>query len=179
MAFEKIAAHIDFIEKAFGENKSPRAIANELGEPTLWQTIRRYKIAVFDLNKEANEAWRQERAKSHDQRLEEGKAPIIDTLEVINLGKLRAKQLLGIELGSVYKTADGDERHLSWGSAAIYWQAGQKMICELSRAEAEVSGNDPESRKARAMEGMTDEELTSRINELITRRPNKSPVCSQ
>ena len=170
MAFEKIAAHIDFIEKAFGENKSPRAIASELGEPTLWQTIRRYKIAVFDLNKEANEAWRQERAKSHDQRLEEGKAPIINTLEVINLGKLRAKQLLGIELGSVYKTAEGDERKLSWGSAAIYWQAGQKMICELSRAEAEISGDDPESRKADALQSLSEVELDAKLIALIEKR---------
>lgn len=170
MAFEKLAAHLDFIEKAFGEKKSPRAIANELGEPTLWQTIRRYKIAVFDLNKEANEAWRQERAKSHDQRLEEGKAPIINTLEVINLGKLRAKQLLGVELGSVYKTADGDERHLSWGSAVIYWQAGQKMICELSKAEAEISGDDPESRKADAIQLLSDDDLDAKLTMLIQTR---------
>jgi hypothetical protein len=148
MAFESIAANIDFIEKALGEKKSPRAIAKELGNPGLYQTIRRYKIAVFDLNREADVAWRIERTKSHEQRIAEGKAQIVDTMEVLNLAKLRAKQLLSLELGDEYTTADGDLRKLSLASAAIYWQTGQKMMCELSRTEQELAGDDPSSRAA-------------------------------
>ncbi len=161
MAFEVLAPFIDIVEKGLTEKKTPRVIADELGQSGLYQTIRRYKIAVFDLNKEANAAWREERAKNHDQRLEEGKAEIINTLEVINLGKLRARQLLGLNLGDEYVTAEGENRKLSWGSAAIYWQAGQKMICGLSRAEAEIAGDDPESRKARALEDLSDVELNN------------------
>jgi hypothetical protein len=159
MAFEKLAPHIDFIEKALGEKKSPRAIANELGDPGLYTNIWRYKVAVFDLNKEASLAWKLERAKSHEQRLDEGKAEIVNTLEVINLGKLRAKQLLGLEIGSPYETAEGEPRSLSFGSAVIYWQAGQKMICDLSKAEMELGGDDPESRKADAMQDWADTRL--------------------
>ena len=166
MAFERLAAHIDFIEKSLANKMSPRAIAKELGEPGLYQTIQRYKTAVFDLNKEATAAWRQERAKSHEARLEEGKATIVDSLEVINLGKLRAKQLLALEHGQDYETAQGEERKLSWGSAVIYWQTGQKMICELSRAEAEIAGEDPESRKATAIESLSEAEIDARLIEL-------------
>jgi hypothetical protein len=167
MAFEKLASHIDFIEKALTEKKSPRAIANELGEPGLYSTIWRYKTAVFDLNKEASTAWREERAKSHEQRLAEGKAEIVNTLEVINLGKLRARQLLALEQGQEYETAQGEERILSWGSAQIFWQAGQKMICDLSKAEQELAGDDPESRKASAIESLSEAELDARLTKLI------------
>lgn len=159
MAFETLAPHIDFIEKALGEKKSPRAIAKELGDPGLYQSIRRYKIAVFDLAKEADAAWRVERAKSHEKRLEEGKAQIIDSLEVINLAKHRARQLLSLELGDEYETAEGEKRNLSLGSAAIYWPTGQRMICELSKTELELSGDDPESRKASALEDLSDAQL--------------------
>lgn len=166
MAFENISRHIDFIEQALNEKKSPRAIANELGEPGLYSTIWRYKKAVYDLNKEAGIAWKKERAKSYDERLEQGKAEIIDTLEVINLGKLRARQLLGLELGQEYETAEGEKRHLSLGSAAIYWPTGQRMICDLSKAEQELAGDDPESRKAQAIESLSDAELEKLITEL-------------
>lgn len=148
MAFEILAPHIDIIEAGLTSKKSPRAIARELGQPGLHETIRRYKIAVFDLNKEANEAWRRERAKTYEERLEQGKAPIVDSLEVINLGKLRARQLLGVELGEPYQTAEGIDRTVSYGVASIYWGQGARMICDLSKAEAEIAGDDPESRKA-------------------------------
>lgn len=174
MAFEKLAAHIDFIEECLKKKMSPRAIAKELGEPGLYQTIQRYKIAVFDLNKEANAAWKEERAKTHEARLEEGKAPIVDSLEVINLGKLRAKQLLGLELKQDYETAEGEKRKLSWGAAAIYWQAGQKMICELSRAEAEIAGDDPESRKADAIGKVAEIKIDDILADYYGTEPNKS-----
>jgi hypothetical protein len=166
MAFEILLPHIDIIEKGLKDGKSPRAIANEIGEPGLYSTIRRYKIAVFDINKEANFAWRQERAKNYDQRLEEGKAAIVDSLEVINLGKLRAKQLLSLELGQEYETAEGEPRTLSIGSASIHWQAGQRMICDLVRTEAEIAGDDPESRKANAIEGLHESDLRAILEAL-------------
>ena len=166
MAFEKLAPHIDFIEEGLSKKKSPRTIANELGEPGLYSTIWRYKTAVFDLNKEAGLAWKMERAKNHEQRLAEGKAEIIDTLEVLNLGKLRARQLLQLNLGDEYETAEGELRHLSLGSAAIYWPTGQKMICDLSKAEMELAGDDPESRKATAIEKLSDVELDSILDAL-------------
>jgi len=159
MAFEVLAPFIDIVEGGLKDGKSPRAIAKSIGEPGLYETIRRYKIAVFDLNKEAAAAWREERAKSYEQRLNEGKAQIVNSLEVINLAKLRSKQLLSLELGQEYVTAEGEPRKLSFGSAAIYWQAGQKMICELSRAEAEIAGDDPESRKANALSDLHERDL--------------------
>lgn len=167
MAFESIADQIDLIEKGLAEKKSPRAIATEIGDPSIWQTIRRYKIAVFDLNKEANAAWRAERAKSHETRLEEGKSEIINTLEVINLAKLRARQLLRPNLGEEYTTADGELRSVSLGTAGQIWQTGQKMICDLAKSELEIAGDDPESRKATAIESLSEAELDARLTELL------------
>ena len=49
MAFESLAPFIDLIEKGFADKKSPRAIARELGNPNLYSTINRYKVAVWGL----------------------------------------------------------------------------------------------------------------------------------
>jgi len=94
------------------------------------------------------EAWTEERRKTKDERLAAGKAEIVNTLELINLAKLRAKQLLSPNLGDTYDIADGTSRKLSLGVASIYWPIGQKMLCELSKREDEIASDDPESRKA-------------------------------
>ncbi|OPY45889.1 MAG: hypothetical protein A4E47_00801 [Methanosaeta sp. PtaU1.Bin028] len=167
MAFEDLAPNIDEIEKGLAARESPEFIAKKLGIPAQARTIRRYKKAVFDLGREVDKAWRLERAKSHEERLAEGKVAIVDSLEVINLGKLRARQLLDITIGQQYETAEGEKRIVSYGVAAIYWSQGSKMICELTKAEAEIAGDDPESRKAQAVESLTDAELDDRIDELV------------
>lgn len=155
------------VEKGLAAKKSPRQIAKELGNPGLYSSIRNYKLAVFDIGKAAGEAWRQEQAKGHDERIAEGKAEIVDNLEVINLGKLRAKQLLTPALGDEVELADGTKGRMTLGVASVYWPQGTKMLAEMVKLEMEILGDDPESRKADAMAGLSDEELDKQIEELI------------
>lgn len=171
MAFEKIQPHIATVEAGLAAGKSLRAIANEIGLPGAYNTIREYKIAVFDIGKTAGEAWRIEQAKGHDERIAQGVAEIVDTLEVLNLGKLRARQLLQVSLGDEFEVADGQVHKLTLGSASVYWPAGVDMLQKCAKLELEILGDDPESRKADAMKGMSDEELEERINELLQLRP--------
>ena len=49
MAFESIAEYIDQVEEGFGRKESPASIAKRMGIPEKAKTIRRYKIAVWDL----------------------------------------------------------------------------------------------------------------------------------
>jgi hypothetical protein len=84
---------------------------------------------------------------------------IVDTLEVVNLGKLRAKQLLSVNLGDKFAVSDGEEHKLTLGSASIYWPVGTKMLSDCARLELELSGDDPESRKASALEDLSDAQL--------------------
>jgi hypothetical protein len=158
MAFEKLAPHIDFIEESFKKKKSPRAIADDLGEPKLYQTIRRYKIAVWDL-KDLVADGKEIRAAKHDAKRNEAVQEIVDTLEVVNLGKLRAKQLLSVNLGDKFAVSDGEEHKLTLGSASIYWPVGTKMLSDCARLELELSGDDPESRKASVLEDLSDAQL--------------------
>jgi len=147
MAFEKLAPHIDFIEKGLADGKSPRAIAKELGEPSLFQTIYRYKSKCFDLNSAATGAWTEERQKNHDTRFNEGKAKIIDSLELLNLVKLRADQLLSLEIGQNVLGKDGPAP-LSPGYAVYLWGPAAKMAIDAIKQEQEISGDDPGSKAA-------------------------------
>lgn len=65
-------------------------------------------------------------------------------------------QLLQLEVGTPYRTSSGEEREMSWPSAAGYWQTGAKMICDLARIEMEIAGDDAESRKADAWVDLVD-----------------------
>ena len=168
MAFEKLAPYIDEIEQGLKDKKSPRAIAKELGQPGLDSTIQRYKTAVWNLSDLVSDA-KEVRAVKHEACRNEAIDEIVNTLEVINLGKLRARQLLRLELGQDYTTAEGEPRTLSWGSAAIYWQAGQRMICDLSKVELDLSGDDNESRMAEVMESF--EETRLAILEVVDENP--------
>lgn len=160
MAFESIAEDIDQIEKLLAVGESPAAIARHLKNPKKAQTIRRYKAQVFDINHAAVEAWEVEKAKPPSERFEAGKARIIDDLEGLNLAKLRGVQLLELEIGSPYKTSGDDtEKFLSLGSAGIYWDLGTKILCMAVKQSREIAGDDPESRKADALEGLGESEL--------------------
>ncbi|MEI8002774.1 MAG: hypothetical protein WCG94_00395 [Methanothrix sp.] len=158
MAFAKLAPYIDEIEQGLKDKKSPRTIAKELGQPGLDSTIQRYKTAVWNLRELVSDA-KEVRALKHEACRNEAIDEIVNTLDVINLGKLRARQLLRLELGQDYTTAEGEPRKLSWGSAVIYWQAGQRMICDLSKTELDLSGDDGESRMADAMEAFEETRL--------------------
>jgi hypothetical protein len=165
--FEVLKPYMVEIERGLIDKQSPRAIAKAIGRPGMWGSIRNYKLAVFDLQAEASEAWRHEQAKSHFERLEEGKAEIVDNLEVINLGKLRARQLLATALGEEIELADGTKHPLTLGGAAVYWPQGTKMLAEMIKLEMEIMGDDPESRKANAFQAMTDEELDEHIKDML------------
>lgn len=154
MAFESISEHIAAIEERMAKGLSPLKIARELGLSK--SLIYQYKKERFDLQGAAATAWNEEQQKGHNQRLAEGKAKIIDSLELLNKAKGRAQYLIELELGSAYMTAEGEEKALSLASAAIYWQVGQRMACEAIRQERELSGDDAESRKAGAMESWVD-----------------------
>jgi len=165
MAFESIAEHIPEIESRLAKRQSPLRIAKELGLSK--SIVYQYKKERFDIQGAALEDWAEEAKKSHEQRIAEGKSRIVNSLELLNKAKLRAEFLIDLEIGSPYTTADGDEKKLSLASAAIYWQTGQKMACEITRQEQELAGEDPESRKAQALESLSDQELDERINGLI------------
>ena len=155
MAFEVIADDLERIEKLLAAGENPKSIARYLNAPEKAQTIRRYKAQVFDLNKAAVQAWEVEKTRPPSERFEEGKARIIDDLEALNLAKLRGVQLLELDIGSPYKTAGGDkEKSLSLGSAGIYWDLGTKILTQAVKQSREIAGDDPESRKADALEGL-------------------------
>ena len=157
MAFEKLAPHIDQIERGFKDKKSPREIAKELGQPGLHVTIHRYKTAVWNLKDLVSDA-KEKRAEKHDTKRNAAVDEIVNTLDLINLGKLRAKQLMSINLGDEFDTGEGTHK-LTLGSASVYWPIGTRMMSESVRLEMELSGDDPESRKASALEDLSDAQL--------------------
>jgi len=175
MAFESIAAYIDQIEEGFLKKESPQAIAQRLGIPEKWRTIHRYKSAVWDLKDLVADA-KEERAQKHETRRNKAKFELVNTLEVINLGKLRAKQLLAVSLGDKFEVAGGQTHKLTLGSASVYWPVGTKMLSDVVKLELELAGDDPESRKANALENMNDAELESKIEELIQGRKDRSDL---
>jgi hypothetical protein len=158
MAFGTLAPFIDLIEKGFGDKKSPRTIAKELGQPGLYSTINRYKAAVWDLRDLVNEA-KEVRAQRHDDARNKAKDEIVNTLDAVNLGKLRAKQLLDVSLGDMFAVSDGTMHALTLGSASVYWPIGSRMLFECAKLELELSGDDAESRMAEAMESFEDTRL--------------------
>jgi hypothetical protein len=158
MAFGSLAPFIDLIEKGFGDKKSPRTIARELGQPGLYSTINRYKAAVWDLRDLVDEA-KEVRAQRHDDARDKAKDEIVNTLDVVNLGKLRAKQLLDVNLGDLFAVSDGTMHALTLGSASVYWPIGSRMLFECAKLELELSGDDAESRLALAMESWEETRL--------------------
>ena len=166
MAFEKLAPYIDFIEESFGKKKSPRAIANELGQPGLYSTINRYKVAVWGMKDLVGEA-KEERASKHDEKHDQAVQEVVSTLELIELGKLRAKQLMSVNLGEEFDVSDGQKHRLTLGSASIYWPTGMQMARDAAKLEMELVGDDPESRKANAIESLSEAEIDARLSELL------------
>jgi hypothetical protein len=165
MAFESIAEYIDQVEEGFGRKESPASIAKRLGIPEKAKTIRRYKIAVWDLKDLVSDA-KEKRAEKHDIKRDAAVDEIVNTLDLINLGKLRAKQLMSINLGDEFDTGEGTHR-LTLGSASIYWPIGTKMMADSVKLEMELSGDDPESRKASALESLSEAEVDKRLAELL------------
>ena len=163
MAFESIRQYIDKIESLLSAGQSPRAIALGLNIPQKYQTINRYKKEVFDIQGAAREAWVCEQAKPPESRFEEGKARIVDSLELLNLAKLRSWQLLSLDIGDPYTLADGTKQHLSLASAAIHWEVGARIGTQAIKQEQEIAGDDPESREANALETLSDEHLRAII----------------
>lgn len=139
MAFEKLAPYIDFIEQGFQDKKSPRAIANELGQPGLYSTINRYKAAVWGMKDLVGEA-KEERANKHDEKHDHAVQEVVSTLELIELGKLRAKQLMSVNLGEEFDVSDGQKHKLTLGSASIYWPTGMQMARDAAKMELELAG---------------------------------------
>jgi hypothetical protein len=169
MAFEKLAPHIDQIEQGFKDKKSPREIAKDLGQPGLHVTIHRYKTAVWNLKDLVSDA-KEKRAEKHDTKRDAAVDEIVNTLDLINLGKLRAKQLMSINLGEEFDTGEGTHR-LTLGSASVYWPIGTRMMSESVRLEMELSGDDPESRKASALEELSDAQLRAIIEATAEAQP--------
>jgi len=165
MAFEKLAPHIDQIEQGFKDKKSPREIAKDLGQPGLHVTIHRYKTAVWNLKDLVSDA-KEKRAEKHDAKRNAAVDEIVNTLDLINLGKLRAKQLLSVSLGDEFAVSDGETHQLTLGSASVYWPIGTRMMSESVRLEMELSGDDPESRKASALEELNESDLRAVLGAL-------------
>jgi hypothetical protein len=155
--FESISEYIPEIEERLNRKHSPARVARELGLART--TVYDYKRLCFNVKNAAAQEWSEEQKKGHEERLAAGKAKIIDSLELLNKAKARAEFLVDLELGSPYKLADGQEKALSLGSAALYWRQGQQMTCEIIKAELELSGDDGESRMAEAMESFEDTRL--------------------
>lgn len=167
MAYESIAEHVDNIEELLSKGMSPRAIADQLGIPEKWRTIYRYKKEVFDFKTAASEEWTVEKQKGHEERFKAGKDRIIDDLEFLNKLKLKADTLLDFHVGDVYKKRDkhGDEVEgiiTPHSLSEICAKAGQIGTAAI-KAGLEISGEDPEGRKASALEDLSDAQLRSII----------------
>jgi hypothetical protein len=152
MPFESIKEYLPIIDERLAAGQSPNRIARELGLPK--STVYEYKKECFDTKTIAAIGWSEEQRKSHEARLAEGKARIVDSLELLNKAKLRAEFLIDLELNAKYKLADGTEKELSLASAALYWQMGQKMACETIRQEQEILGDDPNSKAVDSFLGL-------------------------
>jgi hypothetical protein len=176
MKFEKLAPFLDQIEQALKQKKSPRTIAKEIGHPELDSTIQRYKTAVWNMKDLVDDA-KEVRAIKHETARNEAVEEVVNTLDLINLGKLRAKQMLGISLGDEFETGEGTHK-LTLGSASIYWPIGTRMMTDAVRLELELSGDDPESRKAAALNSLSDTDIDARIAELINRGKERAEVPS-
>lgn len=137
-AFQGIAPYIAQIEKGFAKKESPKAIADRLGISKKWRTIHRYKLAVWDMKDMVSEA-KEIRAVRHEEARDKAVQEIVDTLEVINLGKLRARQLMAIALGDEFIGSDGQARALLHPQASIYRPAGAKMQAEMAKLEMELA----------------------------------------
>jgi hypothetical protein len=146
MAFEAIAAYIDQIEKGFVDRESPEAIAKRLDIPDKAKTIRRYKAAVWDLRDLVGEA-KEIRAAKHEAQRDKAVVEIVNTLDAINLGKLRAKQLLEINLGDEFETVTGDKHKLTLGSASVYWPIGLRCWLKWQSWSWSLPGMTPKARK--------------------------------
>ena len=156
--YESILPYLDQIEEGLKKNQSPQAIAGALGIPEKYRTIYRYKKDHFDLQKEAGEEWTEEIQKAHDQRKAEGKAEIIENFELLNLRKMRARELLLINIGDETQTKNGTTK-ISQGYAATLWGQGDKIADNAIRQELEMMGDDPESRKANALSDLHERDL--------------------
>lgn len=147
--YEALADWLIDIEKLLAEGKSPRAIAKAIGHPGKYQSISRYKKEVFDVSAAASAAWEAEKSKTTEDRLNEGKARIVDSLELLNLAKCRAEDLLSLEPGSTYKHGNYEEDVvLTLGTCVYYWDMAMKIAVPAIKQEQEIAGDDPESRKA-------------------------------
>ena len=166
MAFEKLAPYIDVIEQGLKDHKSPRAIAKELGQDGLDSTIQRYKTAVWGLKDLVSDA-KVVRAEKHEAKRNAAVEEIVNTLDLINLAKRRSKQLMSVDLGEEFAVQDGETHQLTLGSASIYWPTGSRMMVDAVKLELELSGDDPESRKATALESLSEAELNARLSELL------------
>jgi len=170
MAFESIAEYVDQIEEGFGKKESPAAIARRLGIPEKAKTIARYKEAVWSLKDIVHDA-KEKRAKKHEERRDKAVDEVVNTLDLINLAKRRSQQLMSVELGEEFEVSDGETHRLTLGSASIYWPAGSKMMMDAVRLELELSGDDPESRKASALEELSDAQLRQIVEATAEKEP--------
>jgi len=155
MAFESLAPFIDLIEKGFADKKSPRAIARELGNPNLYSTINRYKVAVWGLKGLVKDA-KDIRAQKHEGARGQAVEEVVKTLDVLHLGLKRAKQLLEVNIGDKFLVSDGSEHTLTLGSASVYWPTGMNILFQAAKLEMELSGDDAEGIIAQAMSDWED-----------------------
>jgi len=151
MAFGSLAPFIDLIEKGFADKKSPRTIAKELGNPNLYSTINRYKVAVWNLKDLVSDA-KEIRAKKHDEARGQAVEEVVKTLDILHLGLRRAKALLDVNLGDAFAVSDGTMHVLTLGSASVYWPIGMHMLFEGAKLEIELCGDDDLTRLEQAME---------------------------
>lgn len=151
MSFESIAEHLDQIEAGFLAKESPEAIAKRLGISDKARTIRRYKIAVWDMKDLVSES-KEERAINHDRKREAAKVEIIKSLDLIEKIKFRAFQHLDWEAGDEYASTNEDgkaiNRKASPGQVIAWHHQAADMASKALKAELELAGDDPESRKA-------------------------------
>ena len=159
MAFESIAAYIDQIELGFQSKESPKAIAKRLGITEKWRTIHRYKAAVWDLKDLVAES-KEERAAHHDSRRESAKIEIIKSLDLIDKINMRAWQHLDWQVGDEYDSANENgqpvKRKASPGQVINWHHQAADMATKALKAELELAGDDPESKKAGAMQSWVD-----------------------
>ncbi|MDD2756871.1 MAG: hypothetical protein PHS80_15265, partial [Methanothrix sp.] len=113
----------------------------------------------------------EERAANHDSRRESAKIEIIKSLDLIDKIKMRAWQHLdwqvGDEYGSTNENGQPVKRKASPGQVINWHHQATDMAAKALKAELELAGDDPESRKAGALESLTEAEIDARLKEVL------------
>lgn len=161
MVFEVLAPYINDINDMLAAGEGATAISKKLGIPGRRPTIQRYKIEVYDkkIAEVAEKVVDAEKALRPEEWVAVGVDREVMRRKNLELMHKNALALQSVQIGQEFTDADGNKREVTIGTAAAFWDTGHRIAATAIRLDQEISGNDPESRKAAAMEGWGEPEL--------------------